>query len=149
MTSLTTIRKTCCAQAILLAFAAANAYSQTTQNTTTSDDTTSPVVIIGSRFPSNPDLAPIGAQVITAADIRSAGIDNVNEAVRKLGGVYGRKNLNNGSPDFDLDMNGFGEDSQNNLVVLVDGVRLSESEQAVAVLSSIPITEPHFAMRSS
>lgn len=136
MISTFTLRKTLCAQALLSAFVATNAYSQTLNST--DEPSVSPVVIVGSRFPSTPDLAPIGAQVISAADIRNAGIDNVNEAIRKLGGVYGRANLY-GTQDFDLDMNGFGSDSQNNLVVLIDGVRISESEQAVAVLSSIPV----------
>ena len=99
---------------------------------------TTPVVITGSRFPNAPDLAPIGAVVITASEIRIAGIDNVNEAIRKLAGVYGRQNLY-GTQDYDLDLNGFGSDSQNNLVVLVDGVRLSENEQSPAMLSTIPI----------
>lgn len=133
------LRKTSCAHALLLAFLSTGAYAQSTTTTNaTTDNAADPVVIIGSRFPSAPDSAPIGAQVITAADIQNAGIENVNEAIRKLGGVYGRKNLN-GTSDFDLDMNGFGSDSDNNLVVLVDGVRISESEQAVAVLSQIPI----------
>lgn len=98
----------------------------------------SPVVVTGSRFPNAPDLMPNGAVVITAAEIREAGIDNVNEAVRKLAGVYGRQNAY-GTADYDLDLNGFGSDSANNLVILVDGVRLSENEQAVALLSTIPI----------
>lgn len=80
----------------------------------------------------------MGASVITATEIRDAGIDNVNEAIRKLAGVYGRKNTR-GTQDYDLDLSGFGADSANNLVILVDGVRLSENEQSVALLSSIPI----------
>ncbi|MET3105853.1 iron complex outermembrane receptor protein [Oxalobacteraceae bacterium GrIS 2.11] len=134
MISTFTLRKSCCVQALLLAFAAPYACSQTIIGTSDSE----PVVIIGSRFPNSPDLAPIGAQVITASEIRNAGIDNVNEAIRKLGGVYGRKS-SYGTQDFDLDMSGFGVDSANNLVVLVDGVRVSENEQTVALLSSIPI----------
>lgn len=125
----------------LASLTCASAFAQTSQTTSGTDNTGSdvaPVVIIGSRFPSSPDLAPIGATVITATDIRNAGVDNVNEAIRKLGGVYGRQNLY-GTADFDLDMNGFGADSANNLVILLDGVRISESEQSVALLSSIPI----------
>jgi len=96
------------------------------------------VIINGPRFPNAPDLAPIGVVDITAADIRNAGIDNVNEAVRKLAGVYGRQNYF-GTSDYDLDLNGFGADSQNNLVVMVDGVRISANEQSPALLSTIPI----------
>ncbi len=105
---------------------------------TTATNEPAAVVITGSRFPNAPELAPIGAVVITSAEISNAGIDNVNEAIRKLGGVYARQS-SYGTQDYDLDMNGFGTDSQNNLVVLVDGVRLSENEQANALLSSIPV----------
>jgi iron complex outermembrane receptor protein len=112
-------------------------FSQTVSPNVDNNDPAS-VVIIGSRFPSTADSTPIGASVITATEIRNAGIDNVNEAIRKLAGIYGRKNTR-GTQDYDLDMSGFGANSANNLVILVDGVRLSESEQSVALLSSIPI----------
>src|SRR4051812_31835540 len=54
------------------------------------DDTTlAPVVVTASRFANDPAFNPIGATVITSDQIRDAGIGNVNEAVRKIGGVYG------------------------------------------------------------
>ncbi|MFL6672337.1 MAG: TonB-dependent receptor [Massilia sp.] len=96
------------------------------------------VVITGSRFPSDPALAPIGATVISADEIRRAGASDVNQAIRKIGGVYGRQSLD-ASPDFALDLRGFGSNSAQNLVVMVDGVRLNENELASAVLSTIPI----------
>ena len=97
-----------------------------------------PVVITGSRFDADPALAPIGATVISAEDIRRAGVSDVNSAIRKIGGVYGRQSLN-GSPDFDLDLRGFGANSSQNLVIVLDGVRLSENELSTAILSTIPI----------
>lgn len=97
-----------------------------------------PVIVTASRFASDPALQPIGASVITADEIREAGIDNVNEAIRKLGGVYGRQSFY-GTQDFSLDMSGFGASSDQNLVVLVDGIRLSENELSPALLSSVPI----------
>ncbi|MDF3035262.1 MAG: outer rane hemin/siderophore receptor protein [Paucimonas sp.] len=99
---------------------------------------TEEVLVTASRFDSDPAFAPIGATVITAEQIRASGAGNVNEAIRTIGGVYGRQNLA-GSSDFSLDLRGFGSFSDQNLVVLVDGVRLSENEQAVAQLSSIPV----------
>lgn len=97
-----------------------------------------PVTVSASRFENDPSFAPIGASVITAEQIREAGIGNVNEAIRKIGGVYGRQNLN-GTSDFALDLRGFGGTSDNNMVVLVDGVRISENEQTIALMSMIPI----------
>ncbi|HEX8404522.1 MAG TPA: TonB-dependent receptor [Duganella sp.] len=97
-----------------------------------------PVVITGARFDADPALAPIGATVISAEDIRRSGANNVNAAIRKVGGVYGRQSLT-GSPDFGLDLRGFGTNSSQNLVIVVDGVRLSENELSDAILSGIPI----------
>ena len=96
------------------------------------------VVVTGARFPVDTSLAPIGATVITADEIRRAGATDVNEAIRKVGGVYGRQSLD-ASPDFALDLRGFGSNSAQNLVVMVDGVRLNENELANTVLSTIPV----------
>ena len=96
------------------------------------------VLIAGARFASIPELTPIGATVITADEIRRAGVADVNQAIRKIGGVYGRQSLDS-SPDFALDLRGFGTNSSQNLVIMLDGVRLSENEQVNATLSSIPV----------
>ena len=96
------------------------------------------VHVTGARFPSDAALPPVGATVITADDIRSAGVNDVNAAIRKIGGVYGRQSLN-GSPDFSLDLRGFGTNSAQNMVVLVDGVRMNENELTDTVLSTIPV----------
>lgn len=96
------------------------------------------VTITGARFASDPALAPIGATVITAEDIRRAGAGDVNQAIRKIGGVYGRQSLD-ASSDFALDLRGFGANSGQNLVVMLDGVRLSENDLSGATLSTIPI----------
>jgi len=97
-----------------------------------------PVVITGARFDADPALAPIGAIVIHAEDIQRAGVSDVNAAIRKIGGVYGRQSLD-GSPDFSLDLRGFGSNSSQNMVIVLDGVRLSENELSNAILSTIPV----------
>ncbi|CAN7498263.1 TonB-dependent receptor [Pseudoduganella sp. LjRoot289] len=100
--------------------------------------TAAPVIVTGARFDSDPSLLPIGATVISAAEIRRSGASDVNQAIRKIGGVLGHQSLD-GSPDFALDMRGFGTNSSQNMVVLLDGVRLSENEQSTAILSTIPV----------
>jgi len=102
------------------------------------DQAISTVHVTGARFPSDAALPTVGTTVITADEIRSAGVNDVNAAIRKIGGVYGRQSLD-GSPDFGLDLRGFGTNSSQNLVILVDGVRMNENELAGAILSSIPV----------
>lgn len=123
------------ALAAALCFSAAPAQAQSTAAAVQLLD---PVIVTGSRFDSDPSLLPIGATVIGAAEIRRAGVSDVNQAIRKIGGVYGRMSLD-GSPDFGLDLRGFGSNSSQNLVILLDGVRLSENELSNAILSTIPI----------
>jgi iron complex outermembrane receptor protein len=113
------------------------AYAQS-QLQPANERTLAPVLVTSSRFAADPAFMPIGATVVTAEEIREAGIGNVNEAIRKLGGVYGRQSAN-GTQDFSLDLRGFGETGNQNLVILVDGIRLSENELSNALLSSVPI----------
>jgi iron complex outermembrane receptor protein len=96
------------------------------------------VTINGARFASDPALLPIGASVITADQIRRAGVTDVNQAIRKIGGVYGRQSLDS-SPDFGLDLRGFGANSSQNMVITLDGVRMNENELSGPALSTIPI----------
>ncbi|MGZ8321088.1 MAG: TonB-dependent receptor family protein [Telluria sp.] len=96
------------------------------------------VFVTGARFASDPALAPIGATIIDADQIRRAGVTDVNQAIRKIGGVFGRQSLD-GSPDFSLDLRGFGANSSQNMVVVLDGVRMSDNELSGPILSTIPI----------
>ena len=93
-------------------------------------------VVTASRIEQALQTAPIGATVILGDDIRSRGMLDANEAVRKLGGVAARSDLNGGR-EASLDLRGYGDTAANNLVVLVDGIRISENEQASARLSAI------------
>ena len=97
-----------------------------------------PVIVTASRFAADPAFVPVGATVITSTQIREAGINNVNEAIRKIGGVFGRSSTT-GSTDYSLDLRGFGASSEQNMVVLLDGIRLTENELASPALSSVPI----------
>lgn len=119
------------ALAVALCFAAP-AFAQTAAQAL------APVVVTGARFDSDPSLLPIGATVISAAEIRRSGASDVNQAIRKIGGVLGHQSLD-GSPDFALDLRGFGTNSSQNMVVMLDGVRLSENELSSAILSTIPV----------
>ena len=123
---------------LLLAVLLSACFSNTAFAQSTADNDLPTVQVTGSRFANPLALAPIGATVITADDIRRAGATDVNQAIRKAGGVFGRQSLD-ASPDFSLDLRGFGTNSAQNMVVLVDGVRLSENELANPVLSTIPI----------
>lgn len=96
-----------------------------------------PVLVTSSRFEPDQQLPAIGASVITATEIREAGATSVVDALTRIGAVVSR---NAGASERSVDLRGFASlNADNNMVVMIDGVRLSENEQSSAVLSSIPI----------
>ena len=96
------------------------------------------VVVSATRFEEPAALLPFGVSVITAEDLQTSGVSSVNEALMKLLGVVGRLDTSGGN-NYALDLRGFGPTSDNNQVIVVDGLRLNESDLGVAGLSSIPI----------
>jgi iron complex outermembrane receptor protein len=94
------------------------------------------VFVTASRSEQSFEAAPIGSSIIFSEEILRSGVVDANEAVRMLGGVWGRRDLNGGREAV-LDMRAYGDSAANNLVVLVDGIRISENELASARLSAI------------
>ncbi|HEY0821103.1 MAG TPA: TonB-dependent receptor [Rhizobacter sp.] len=99
-----------------------------------------PVVVTASRFAEEADRLPFGVSVVTAQQIRDAGVTTINEALMKLLGVPGRLDLYGGG-DYALDLRGFGSAADANQVVILDGVRLNESDLGGTRLAGIPIDD--------
>ena len=95
------------------------------------------VVVTATRFPERRLDAPVGMTVITAADIARDTARTLPEVLTHLGGLYARNN--SGSPDLQLDLRGFGITSDQNTLVLLDGVRLNENDLSSTKLSAIPL----------
>ena len=96
------------------------------------------VIVTASRFKSSALDQPIAVQVITADEIRDSSATTVSEVLSKVGGVHTRINFT-GIPDSPLDLRGFGFTGDQNTLVLLNGLRISENEGAPARLSAIPI----------
>ena len=96
------------------------------------------VIVTAPRFAQNAAELPFGVSVLTADEIRDAGVATVNEAVMKLLGVIGRLDFFGGG-DYGLDLRGFGGTADNNQVVIVDGIRISEADLGGTRLAGIPI----------
>ena len=97
------------------------------------------VIVSGSRFNESYEAGrAIGATIISAADIRASGVTSVYEALRQLGGVHTRSSLS-GTSDDTIDLRGFGVTGDQNTLVLIDGLRVSENELQSARLSAIPL----------
>jgi len=98
----------------------------------------SAIIVTANRFQSSAIDQPIAVQIITADEIRDSSATTVAEVLNKLGGVHTRISFV-GVPDAPLDLRGFGMTGNENTLVLVNGQRISENEQAPARLSAIPI----------
>lgn len=117
---------------------AGGALAQTPIPSPTPSSGLEPILVTGTRFSDDPQGLPFGVSVLTAADIRRSGAATVNEAVMKLLGVPGRLDLYGGG-EYALDLRGFGVTSDSNMVIVVDGLRISEGDTGGTRLAGIPI----------
>lgn len=131
-------KRTAIALASIAAFAP---FAFANQENITSDSSISqikPVTVFASRFEEKPSDTLPQTSYITSQDIVKSGANNVSEVLSKIGGLPTRINLD-GSSNAVLDVRGYGETADNNIAVLLDGVRLSEYEQSSARTSMIPL----------
>lgn len=123
---------------VLLSALAAGAASAQPLPDAAADITLPPAVVTATRFDDDPAALPFGISVVTAEEIRNAGVATVNEALMRLLGVPGRADLNGGG-DYSLDLRGFGATADSNQVIVVDGLRISEADLGGTRLAGIPI----------
>ncbi|MBI2319160.1 MAG: TonB-dependent receptor, partial [Betaproteobacteria bacterium] len=95
------------------------------------------VVVTATRFPERALDAPVGVRVITAGEIEASAAGTLPELLSRLGDLHVRNNT--GSPDFQLDLRGFGITGDQNTLVLLDGVRINQNDLSATRLSSIPL----------
>lgn len=99
---------------------------------------TEPVVVTATRFADPGQRFPIGVQVIGEEDIRRSAASTIPELLSQFSGIRTRDL--SGSPDHQVDMRGFGIFGDQNTLVLLDGRRISENEQAPVAWSAIPLS---------
>lgn len=103
-----------------------------------SPPTLQPVLVYASRFEEKLTDALPQTSIVTSEEIQSSGAVNVSEILSKVVGLSTRINLD-GSTNATVDMRGYGDTADNNVVILLDGVRISENEQTSARTSLIPV----------
>jgi iron complex outermembrane receptor protein len=96
-----------------------------------------PVVVTATRFDEAAARYPVGVTVITAQDIERSPAATVPQLLQSLAGIRTRDL--SGSPNVQVDMRGFGIFGDQNTLVLLDGVRISEYEQLTVNWSAIPL----------
>lgn len=121
---------------IALACAGIFATVSATQAQTSSE--LNPVVVTASRFEDQQKDLYSDLTVVTKKEIMASGLTNLTEVLSKLGGVATRSSLN-GSSDAQLVMRAYGVNADNNMVIQIDGARLSDNEQNPARLFAVPV----------
>jgi iron complex outermembrane recepter protein len=96
------------------------------------------VVVTATRFKEPPADLPVGVTVINAEQIRGSTAATVPELLMQFPGIHVRDN--SGSPNQQVDMRGFGIFGDQNTLVLLDGQRISENEQASVNWAAIPLS---------
>ena len=96
----------------------------------------SEIVVTANRVEQELSSAPFSAVVLTGEQILASGASDANDAIRRLVGIPSRTDLRGGR-NYSLDLLGYGATADQNVVVIVDGVRISENELATARLSAI------------
>jgi iron complex outermembrane receptor protein len=94
------------------------------------------ITVTAKRVAQDLQSAPFAGIVLTGEQIVSSGATDANDAIRRLTGIPSRTDLRGGR-NYTLDLLGYGATADQNVVVVVDGVRISENELATARLSAI------------
>ena len=95
------------------------------------------VVITATRFEDSKRDLPVGVTVITAEDIQRSASTNLGDILAQYGLLQIRDLAGTRNPQVDL--RGFGVTGDQNTLIMVDGLRLSESELVSAQINSIPL----------
>ncbi len=95
------------------------------------------MTVTATRFDETTARYPIGVSVITVQDIQRSPAATVPQLLQSLSGIRTRDL--SGSPNVQVDMRGFGIFGDQNTLVLLDGVRISEYEQLTVNWSAIPL----------
>ena len=97
-----------------------------------------PVVVYGAGFGEPVEQALPQTEVISNVQIRKSGLNTVGDILEKVGNVYMRQDLS-GNMNTSPDIRGYGATASNNTVILIDGVKISQNEQAPARIWNVPV----------
>ncbi len=95
------------------------------------------IVVTATRFADAKRDLPVGVTIITADDIRKSASSNLGDILAQFGLLQIRDLAGTQNPQIDL--RGFGVTGDQNTLVLLDGLRLTESDLESAQLSAIPL----------
>lgn len=105
-----------------------------------SDDRALPTVVVtANSLDDRVFTVPHSLTIITARDIENAGTSHLGELLSREAGLH-LKSFSGGDKNASVDIRGMGDTAVSNVLVMVDGVRLNESDLSGADLSSVDLS---------
>ena len=98
------------------------------------------MVVTGSKYSEDSLLVPSFITTITKEQIQESGAMTVDEVISRIGGIPSRPSLYGGN-ELKLDLGGFGDASQNNQVIVIDGIPYQQGDSSENRLSYIPLDQ--------
>ena len=98
------------------------------------------VVVSVTRFADSSLSKPLSVTVITAEDIRASATTLLPELLAQQAGIHMQDVNGNGGISATVDIRGFGASAGQNTLILLDGRRLTDMDQANVNWSSIPVS---------
>lgn len=102
-------------------------------------NTAAPVVVTATRFAASIDTAPVNVTTITAEDIANSSASNLDDVLRYQAGVSVISLFGVSGAGSKVDLGGFGENSGQNTLVLLNGRRLNDLDLDGVNLASIAL----------
>jgi iron complex outermembrane recepter protein len=98
------------------------------------------VMVSVTRFADSALSKPLSVSVITAEDIRASAATLLPELLAQRAGIHMQDVNGNNGISATVDMRGFGASASQNTLILLDGRRLTDMDQANVNWSSIPLS---------
>ncbi|WP_372598447.1 TonB-dependent receptor family protein [Amphritea sp.] len=130
-------------QAVLLStslVSAAATQAGTTDTENTDTYTLNTVVVTATRSEQSENLTPAMITIIDSQQIERSNASNLADLLRTSGMVQVRDTLGDGNR-VSVSMRGFGQNTANNVLILVDGRRLNNPTLTSPALNSVPVEE--------
>jgi iron complex outermembrane receptor protein len=98
------------------------------------------VSVSATGFEQTHSNTPVSLSIITPEEIKATGASSLTEVLRTQAGIQLKDNIGDGSRSF-ISVRGFGANSANNVLIVVDGRKLNNPTLEAPLLSSISLKD--------
>jgi iron complex outermembrane receptor protein len=104
------------------------------------EDDVTQIIISATGSEESEVLAPVSLSVITQKDIQASGANTLTEVLRRQASIQIKDSIGDGSRA-SLSLRGFGANSANNVMIVVDGRKLNNPSQEAPLLTSVSLKD--------